>query len=208
MEISRVCTAYLDESGDLGFGHGSSRYSVIAILGMPDTGELKRMVRRIKRKHGFARLEEIKAYSSSGELRSEVCRGLAGLDVEIHGTVLNKANVVERLRRDTNILYNYTAGIALEAVFKKYGRLTVVADRRTVKVSGGMAFASYLQYKALYEMGLDLQLDVELLDSHTALGLQATDFVNYALFRAYESEDWCCWNLLSPRVVEVKNLFF
>ena len=55
---------YLDESGDLGFGQGSTEYFTIAFVAMEDPIPFRRCVKRVKAKYHIPRDAELKGYTT------------------------------------------------------------------------------------------------------------------------------------------------
>jgi hypothetical protein len=201
---------YMDESGDLGFGNGSSRCFVITALMVqaPNSVRLKRFVRRFKAKNGLSTQVELKASRMQCTLRNEFCRGLACLPCTVHYIVINKQNVKPELRRDTNILYNYVAGLLLVPMMSPVLYATVNLDRRTIKVTSGNSLSDYLRVKLWYEERSIVQVSFKYLDSKQSLGIQAADIACNAVFRSYERYDTSDLDVLVRRVKDRRELFF
>jgi len=60
---------YLDESGDLGFGQGGSRYFTIAFTAMENPVPFRRCVKKVKIKHNIPRNVELKGILPEYSLR-------------------------------------------------------------------------------------------------------------------------------------------
>lgn len=86
---------YLDESGDLGFGKGATKNFVILFMVANNEIDLKRQVRRVKKKHKIPRGVEIKAATSSPRLRREMLKSVAQTDTEIYSIITYKPRVHE-----------------------------------------------------------------------------------------------------------------
>lgn len=201
---------YIDESGDLGFGPGGSRFFVIAFLAVepPNAALIKRCVRKFKVSRNLAASVELKASGMQLVHRNEFCRRLAQLPCSLHYIVVDKSNVRPELRRDTNILYNYAAGLVLAPVMSRMRSAVVNLDSRTIKVASGNCLGEYLRIKLWYEMNSSVSVNFAYLDSRGCLGIQAADMASNAIFRYYESGDSSGMACLRDSVVDAKKLFF
>jgi hypothetical protein len=202
---------YLDESGDLGFNFsvpGASRHLTIAFIATTNSTELKRVVRDIKRNQGIGGSTELKGYNTRFEIREELARRLARLPVEIHAVTVYKPNVETRLREDTNIFYNYVAGLVLVPYICKQSRITTCYDARKIKVKTGFDIDPYIRYKVLFEEKKNVIIFSQHLNSATSLAIQASDIVTNAIFRKYENGDNRLASILQPIHVRDSRLFF
>lgn len=107
-------TVFVDESGDLGFDHKSSKFFVIGYVMMINNdpffnrNKVTRLKRDIntKRKHKH-KIREFKFSNDSYDIRIKFLKLIAELDVNAGVVLVSKDSVVERLRHDPPILYNY-----------------------------------------------------------------------------------------------------
>jgi len=104
---------YLDESGDLGFGQGSTKYLTIAFVTMGNPIPFRRCVKRVKVKYHIPRDVELKGNTTRALIKKDLLGKFARLDIEVHAITVKKTNVEHKLRKDTNILYNYIVGLSL-----------------------------------------------------------------------------------------------
>jgi hypothetical protein len=201
---------YLDESGDLGFGEGSTTHFIIGFLAIADEEVFRGKIRRIKRRAGLSGDVELKAYHSNDALRAKVLRAVATSDLEIHTVSLYKPRVYDHLRTNTNILYNYAAKWLLIPFLeeRRFEDVRIVVDLRITKQSRGMRFDDYIKAELWGEHGVPTRLDFQHQDSAHSLGLQAVDFVTHALFRGRERNDWRLWNIVRSKARQTKRLFF
>ena len=139
---------YLDESGDLGFGQEGSRYFTIAFVVMADPIPFRRCVKEVKIKYHIPRNVELKGNTTRENIKTDLLNRLAKLDIEIHAITVRKKNVDAKLRRDTNIFYNYVVGLSLvERILQEPQNSTVQinVDRRVVSITSGFKFNDYLR---------------------------------------------------------------
>jgi len=204
---------YLDESGDLGFKKGSSKYFVISFIAMDTKTNLilKRKIKKVKKRHKIGKDVEIKANKSNHSLRVDVLNKICSLPIEIYSITTKKQGINKSLRKDTNIFYNYMVNLILVPYIErsKISNLCLIADSRINKVSKGMRFGDYLKYKIFFENSLyKIKLDIKYLDSLTSYGLQAVDFIANSVFKSYEQTNDRYYKVLRGSIIEDKRLYF
>jgi hypothetical protein len=203
---------YLDESGDLGFSQRSTRYLTIAFVVLENPIPFGRCVRKIKKKYGIPRNVELKAYNTKELIKSDLLNSFMSHDMEFHAITVKKSNVEPKLRRNTNILYNYTVGLLLvERILKepKDTKVVINVDRRIIKVPTGFNFNQYLINKIWYENERsDIDLNIYHLDSSQSYAIQGIDVVCNSIFRKYNSTYYRLFNIIKGKVKSDKRLFF
>lgn len=204
---------YLDESGDLGFSEGSSKYFVIAFVRLNKPEGLKRCVRKIKQKYNIPSNVELKGYETQLKIKKELLIRFSRLpDLEIYSITAKKENIEERLRTDTNIFYNYMTGLSLiEKVLKepKGSEIIINIDKRIISITSGFNLEEYIKYKIWYEGGrLDLDLKIHYIDSHNSLAIQGIDIITNAIFKKHEWGNDDLAKIIWDKVKMDKRLFF
>lgn len=204
---------YLDESGDLGFSQGGSKYFTIAFFETKNPTEVKRVVRRVKKKYKIPRQVEIKANTTKRKIKIDLLKKLSKLTIEIQSITVRKENVDLKLRQDTNILYNYMVGLSLgERIVRSEplnAELIIIIDKRIISVTSGFKFNEYLKYKIWYEKERkDINLQIWHLDSRKVYGLEAIDNIVNAIFKKYNSADTELFNIIKRKITYDKTLFF
>ena len=202
----------LDESGDLGFGQGGTKYFTIAFAVMENAIHFKRCVKKVKVKYHIPRGAELKGYTAREIIKKDLLQRFAKLDIEVHVITVRKKNVEPKLRIDTNILYNYMVGLSLvERILAEPIDTNVVIniDRRITSISSGFKFNDYLKYKIWYEgKRPDINLNIEHLDSHEVYTIQGIDVICNSIFRKYSSNNYTLFNTIRNRVKSDKRLFW
>ena len=203
---------YLDESGDLGFGEGGTEYFTIAFVIVKDPIRFRRYVKEVKIKHDIPRDVELKGTTTREAIKHDLLNRFLKLDAEIHAITVRKKNVEPKLRRDTNILYNYMVGLSLaERILKEPvdTRIVISVDRRIISITSGFNFNEYLRYKIWYEGGRkDIDLEIHHLDSHQAYAIQGIDVICNSIFKKYNSNNYTLFNIIQGKVKSDKRLFF
>ncbi|MCL0092052.1 DUF3800 domain-containing protein [Dehalococcoidales bacterium] len=203
---------YLDESGDLGFGQGGTRYFTIAFVIMKDPIPFRRCVKQVKIKHHIPREVELRGNTTREVIKKDLLSRFQRLDLEIHAITVNKKNVEPKLRKDTNILYNYMVGLSLvERILEepKEAKVVINVDRRIIAITAGFKFNEYLRYKIWYEKERrDISLNIHHLDSHQAYTIQGIDVICNSIFKKYNSNNYKLFNIIQDKVKSDRRLFF
>ena len=203
---------YLDESGDLGFEHGGTKYFTIVFAIVKSPIHFKRCVKKVKVKYHIPRDEELKGYTTRESIKKDLLRRFAKLDIEVHAITARKKNVDLKLRKDTNILYNYVVGLSLiERILQEPADASVLinVDRRVISITSGFKFNDYLRYKIWYEgRRPDINLEIKHLDSHENYAIQGIDVICNSIFRKYSSNNCRLFNIIQSKVGSDKRLFF
>ena len=202
---------YLDESGDLGFGKGGSKYFTIAFTIMENPVPFRRCVKKVKIKHNIPRDVELKGNTTRVSVKEELLYRFAGLEIEIHSITVKKSNVQLKLRRNTNILYNYMVGLSLaERILmeKPSTKVLVNIDRRVISVPA-LQIEEYLKSKVWLEgKRTDIDLEINHLDSHEAYAIQGIDIICNSIFRKYNWNNYILFNIIQGKIKSDKRLFF
>ena len=203
---------YLDESGDLGFGQGSTKYFTIAFVVIENPVPFRRCVKEVKVKYHIPRDVELKGSTTREVIKKDLFGRFLKLDIEVHAITVKKTNVEPKLQKDTNILYNYMVGLSLgERILEepKDAKVVINVDRRIIAITSGFKFNEYLRYKIWYERERrDIDLKIYHLDSHEAYAIQGIDVICNSIFRKYSSNNYKLFNIIYDKVKSDKRLFF
>ena len=203
---------YLDESGDLGFGQGGTKYFTIAFVVMEDPIPFRRCVKMVKVKYHIPRDVELKGYTTRESIKTDLLNRFAKLDIEVHSITVRKKNVNPRLQRDTNIFYNYMVGLSLvERILQEPPNSEVIIniDKRIISITSGAKFDEYLRLKTWYERERqDIELKIYHIDSHKSHAIQGIDIICNSIFRKYNSNNYKLFNIIQGRVKSDRRLFF
>jgi len=210
--VEKQLYVYLDESGDLGFGQGGTKYFTIAFVIVKNPIPFRRCVKVVKIKHHIPREVELKGHTTRAVIKKDLLNRFLKLDMEVHAITVKKENVEPKLRKDTNILYNYMVGLSLvERILQEPAGAKVVinVDRRVISITSGFNFNQYLRYKIWYERERrDIDLEIHHLDSHAAHTIQGIDVICNSIFKKYSSNNYALFNIIRDKVKSDKKLFF
>ncbi len=204
---------FMDESGDMGFDKRSSRYFLFTLAIIEDQRVLERVVKKVwkivhkKHKH----VGELHASHEKVEIKYKMFQLLSEIkDLKIVTIVLNKNKVHSNLQSKKNYLYNYTANIVLDRlintkIINKDKYIYLVVDRKDTKKNLQENFISYITE------GMNIRqynnFRMSLVASHEDKGLQAVDFISWAIFRKYEMNDCDFYDKIKDKIIEEKPLF-
>jgi len=204
---------FLDESGDLGFSQKSSKWFLFTLVVIDNPRPLEKIIKKSraglkkKYKHQFS---ELHAYCCDDSTRTRVLKSLANLDISVITTILNKKKVYVDLQNQKTYLYNYTANIILDRLInskliEKDNEISLVVDRKDTKKNIRENFISYIT-KAMKKR-CDGNFKMSLAASHDEKGLQAVDFISWAIFRKYEKDDLRFYELIKGKIIDERLLF-
>ena len=204
---------FIDESGDLGFSKGSSKWFTFTIILTTNKRPLEKVIKKARTslRKNHKRVNELHAYHADEVTRKRVLKGLSELDdLRVLSIILNKEKVYVDLQNQKNYLYNYVANILLDRLHTKdilavNEHLDICFDRKDTKKNLRDNFVSYLQTSlGAKRTG---NIDITLSASHQEKALQAVDFVSWAIFRKYERGDYEYYEIIKNKIVEENPLF-
>jgi hypothetical protein len=202
---------FLDESGDLGFKEGSSKFLIITLVGCKDTSELARVIKKVRQKKLKKRMKEtaeLKGHNSSNEVRFAVLKRIANLDLQIHYAVLNKDNVYDYLANEKDKLYNWIAGIITTASIFGHREVLLTVDRRSQNIFKMYDFDKYIKYKIRKNYAIAPKIDIKHRHSHACPELNAIDFVVWGIQRKYEYGDERFYEIIKDKILNKEMVFF
>ncbi|MDZ7799084.1 MAG: DUF3800 domain-containing protein [Patescibacteria group bacterium] len=204
---------FLDESGDLGFSKRSSDWFIITMVITNYHRSVEKCVKKVHRglKKKYKRVGELHAYHSDSMTKKRVLRNLSEIyDLNVLSIILNKKKVHIDLQNQKNYLYNYTANILLDRLNKK----KVLPENRQINIYIDQKETNkFLKKNFLDDLRKSLakwenkQFDIKIKPSHTEKCLQAVDFISWAIFRKYESNDYEFYEIIKNKIIG-ENLLF
>lgn len=221
---------FQDESGDLGFKAGSSKFFVIALLCPKDSKHFGHVIRKFKGhliRVGWPNTIEIKAthlhmaqyedsipddykYKSTPDAPIlEIAEKIAKCNVEIDAIIVNKAKINSNLRTlPYGVLYNYFSRTVLTERLIKYDDVKLFIDRTSKQTHNIKHFDDYILTEALLAKGRNFNVSIEHGDSNVVAGISAVDFISWSISRKYEQNDDRFWDKFKHKVASFKCLYF
>lgn len=201
-----------DESGNLG---RQGRYFTIACVQMqtstkPLSNVMKKAVLKTKKTFpGFSDSVEIKAKDSYPPIKDYFLRKIASKEnLSIRYIVADLPHVKRQLLEDENLLYNYMLKFIIEPVAYTKGlkHLVINLDKRTIKVESINSFEGYIKIRLNYELNLDLNIEVNYIESQNSYPIQAADFIANAIYTKYEYGREEYYGLIKGKIIQ-RELF-
>jgi hypothetical protein len=207
---------YVDESGDLGFKHSSTKFFVVAFISCEPHNLRKEMSHLLKKFHVRGKYSyshnELKFSKMSASCRQHVINKIACSNAYVGVIVVEKAKVTDKLRNDPSKLYNYlVVQNVVSALFPSMianQKFHLVMDKSKSKqkiqdfnnyVSSKISFVSYTNGTTFPSKNITS----DHLDSQKEPCLQAVDSVAGAYFQAYENGEH-----QYEKIIENKLSFF
>lgn len=221
---------YQDESGDLGFKAGSSKYFVVVILCSEESKRISNVVRKFKGqliKAGWPSDIEIKAHNlydtprnrdipdtykykrNSAKPIETILRRLTACEIEIDAIVVRKDRINTDLRNLPNsILLNYFSGRVLIDRITKYGNVNLYVDLTNKQTHDSHHFDGYIKTGTYLTKKAFFPLNIEHVDSNVVRGVSAVDFFAWSVFRKYEYNDSRFVNIFKHKISTLKTYYF
>lgn len=184
---------YIDESGDLGFKEGSSKFIIISALVVDDNRELDRIIKNMRRnkfKKELSKMSELKAYKMYDYIKIYMLKKLNSVkNIKIFHMVLEKRKVFsEYLKEDKHKLYNFVAGKLAKNILMGDINMEIKVDKSKGNIFLQKDFNDY--FRKMLEQGSDgMKCKIEHSYSHSWSGLQFADLLAWCCFQKFENND-------------------
>jgi hypothetical protein len=187
--------AYVDESGAPSAGDGN-RYFAVAVLILPTPRAIELHVRRARRSlHRRAPSAELKAAQSAPVVISKLLEAIGGEPCEICAVIVDKRGVKDY---QTEIVYQLAVARVIAHATERHPHLHVYLDKRYTNLGQRRALEQRIR-EAMAHIPNQVVI-IEQVDSTSYPGLQAVDFVAWAIRRKHEGNGaWA--DLIQDRVV-------
>ena len=194
--------AFLDESGDE-TPFGAQLYLVVALLTAPSSRSLDLAVTRARRKYGATLASgEMKADASPPAATMWLLRAIAASPVEIVAVVVDKS-VIVRPPADSGDLYRFAVAETVRRAAQRQPQLELHLDKRYTSLKLRKLLDQAISDKLA---GLSADIVIRHDDSIAVKGLQAADFVAWALFQKYARNTREFYDIVAPRIVDEELL--
>jgi hypothetical protein len=194
--------AFLDESGDE-IPFGGQPYLVVAVLSIGWPRPLELAVTRARRKYGASLASgEMKADASPLAVTTWLLQALAANPLEVVAVVVDKSAIV-RPPVDPRAIYHFAVAEAVRRTAERWPQLNVCLDKRYTSLK-----LRQLLEQAIRDNLASLSVNVSIRheDSIAEKGLQAVDFVAWALFQKYARGTREFYDIIAPRIVVEESL--
>lgn len=211
--MTRATHIYLDESGQPRQTKRPEDTFVVAALRVEDPRRLRKPFRRTRR-HALPRrlrhLNEVKASAAPDRFRERLYHSLADLEENliVHSTILHTSDLPYPLQKYEGILYAHaTTHTAARCVDPGDRFINLLLDRRNMPDLPVSQFDAHLQAGIGFCMSSGAYLEIGHRDSTTDVGIQAADFMCWALYQKYQREDTRWYEIIASRVASECVMF-
>lgn len=197
-------TAFIDESGDLGFSQGSSRFFIAAFVYVEDSHRIRTLIRRQVRGLGFNHFE-FKFQRDAELTRSCFLRQLQKMDFEAGVVVARKKCIKEEMRQDKNKLYNFLVLNYMigDLTQFNYSQVEFVFDRRysTASIAQFNKYAAWKLRRIFLNKGRAAPNSVFRHPiSNQDEGVQIADYIAGSVFQKFEWSDDRWYSLIANKI--------
>lgn len=224
---------FQDETGELGFDKGSSKFYVVTILVTDTPKRLRNIIRKFNGKlirAGWPRNCEVKATrlfnaprdasipdtfkykNNPNPLLFKVLRNIVDAVSYVDSIAVMKSTVYPHLRTlPFGILHNYYAAQILIPNILKYPEVDLFVDKRSKERHSMRHFDGYIEgkvYESVFESQQRVKLAIYPVESHLDYGISAVDYVSWAIFRRFEVGDNRFFYLVKDKIQSIKTFYF
>ncbi|MBQ8630101.1 MAG: DUF3800 domain-containing protein [Alphaproteobacteria bacterium] len=209
---------FMYESGDLGFDFSkakTSQYFVMAFLISENERCLNKIVaqtfKSINKKERATHSGFLHCNKEKEGVRLKLLKLLQDQQtISIIIIKLNKKRIYTRLNNEKQALYNYVCNILLDRLINKNilppeEAVTFIASRRETNKFMNEQFKNYIKENIQSNHNLPIKVDVK--TPQSSKGLQVVDFISWSVFRYYEYQDNCYYDMIKKLIVEDYSLY-
>lgn len=193
-------TAFVDESGNLALAAGDSRF-VVAALVCPQGRAIELHVRRARRALRRRLVaSELKAAQSDPATIRRLLSAMAEEACEIYGVIIDKTDLPAG---EAEGWYQEAIAVAIASAVERHPKLHVLLDKRYTNPHQRRELEERIRLAIVHVP--DQVVLIEQGDSTLHPGLQAADFVAWALRRQAEGAgEWAA--IIERRIVSIRTI--
>lgn len=193
---------YIDESGDLGTKHGSSKYFVMAAIKVEDSKKLEKIIKKTRRdfKKKMLTSNEVKGGNLPYELKIKILEKLKNIDYEVFIIVFDKENRYKIGYGDNKKAYDILAS-RLAKLINIDKPTFIFIDKSKNKQE---------EIDSFNELFLDnlnnikkQPITIEHADSMHYKGLQIADLISWSTFQNFENDNPEFLDIIKNKVVKL-----
>ena len=193
---------YIDESGDLGTKHGSSKYFVMAAIKVEDSKKLEKIIKKTRRdfKKKMLTSNEIKGGNLPYDLKIKILEKLKNIDYEVFIIVFDKENRYKIGYGDNKKAYDILAS-RLAKLINIDKPTFIFIDKSKNKQE---------EIDSFNELFLDnlnnikkQPITIEHADSMHYKGLQMADLISWSTFQNFENDNPEFLDIIKNKVVKL-----
>jgi len=155
----------------------------------------------------WKKIPELKANNSNYEIRKRMLEKLAKEAIDINYILVNKSKIKDNLREQKHKIFNWVCGILLNnyKFDEKDIEIRLIVDKRVNKQILKEDFDNYIKQIKLKH--ISDRLKISHVASYDERGIQAVDFISWAIFNKYEYGKEEYFNIINDRIKSKIELF-
>jgi hypothetical protein len=183
----------------------------VAAIFLDDKRRLEKIARNIhsglSKKH--RKIGILHAYLEESVTRQRLLKQLSQTDCYIYAIIIEKKKLNASARYEKAKLYNTIVADTLDCLLSDRKMLAstlvtlIASQRETNRYLNGL-FKDFLskRIKKKYKIDFNIKIASPALEK----SLQVIDFVSWAIFRKYESDDGSCYDIFSSKIIKERLL--
>lgn len=192
---------YIDESGDLGTKHGSSKYFIMAAIKVEDSKKLEKIIKKTRRdfKKKMLTSNEVKGGNLPYELKIKILEKLKNIDYEVFIIVFDKENRYKIGYGDNKKAYDILAS--------RLAKLINIDKPTFIFIDKSNKQEEIDSFNELFLDNLNnikkQPITIEHADSMHYKGLQMADLISWSTFQNFENDNPEFLDIIKNRVVKL-----
>lgn len=193
---------YIDESGDLGTKHGSSKYFIMAAIKVEDSKKLEKIIKKTRRSFTKKMLtsNEIKGGNLPYDLKIKILKKLKNIDYEVYIIVFDKENRYKIGYGDNKKAYDILASRLAELI--NIDKPTFIFIDKSKNKQEEIDSFNELFLNNLNNIKKQ-PIKIEHADSMHYKGLQMADLISWSTFQNFENDNHEFLDMIKNKVVKL-----
>jgi hypothetical protein len=192
---------FIDESGDLGSKHSSSKYFVFAGIMVDNPKKLDNLIKNTYRKHKNIReMNEVKGVHAPDEVILDILNRLNNMDYQAFITVFDKRNMYK-------INYDYNVNKLYDILASQLAKIIPINQKTIIFLDKAKNKNQIFDFNVLYDCKLDnvkkYPVEINHVNSVNYKGLQVADLISWSTYQAFENEKNEFINIVENKSVKI-----
>ena len=192
---------FIDESGDLGSKHSSSKYFVFAGIMVDNPKKLDNLIKNTYRKHKNIReMNEVKGVHAPDEVILDILNRLNNMDYQAFITVFDKRNMYK-------INYDYNVNKLYDILASQLAKIIPINQKTIIFLDKAKNKNQIFDFNVLFDCKLDnvkkYPVEINHVNSVNYKGLQVADLISWSTYQAFENENNEFINIVENKSVKI-----
>ena len=192
---------FIDESGDLGSKHSSSKYFVFAGIMVDNPKKLDNLIKNTYRKHKNIReMNEVKGVHAPDEVILDILNRLNNMDYQAFITVFDKRNMYK-------INYDYNVNKLYDILASQLAKIIPINQKTIILLDKAKNKNQIFDFNVLFDCKLDnvkkYPVEINHVNSVNYKGLQVADLISWSTYQAFENENNEFINIVENKSVKI-----